>query len=289
MINFENSALVVAHPDDEILWFSSVLENVDKIIIVFKDTANKTVFYGRDTILNSKALPYAKKIICLEIEESDAFNSSNWKMPKPTEYGVKNSSTKYKENYYKIRNKLIKNLVGFKNVITHNPWGEYGHEEHTQIFRVITSLFTELNYSIWVSGYFSERSYNMMSLFKKNIGKKFVNCNINHEFCESVKSIYMNNGAWTWSNDYNWPRSEIFYELFETKKNLEIIPAETPQTWDQMNFILMFEIHLNYFSKIRSKAIQFLQLFIPKFFFNILAKNYKKIKFRYSQTNRKLK
>jgi hypothetical protein len=289
MINFENSALVVAHLDDEILWFSSILENVDKIIIVFKGTNNKTVFYGRDFILNSKVLPYAKKITCLEIEESDAFNSSNWKMPKPTEYGVKNNSITYKENYFKVRNKLIKNLVGFKNVITHNPWGEYGHEEHAQVFRVIMSLLTELNYSIWVSGYFSERSYNMMSLFKKNISKNFVTCIINKKFCESIKSTYIENGAWTWSNDYNWPQSEIFYELFKTTKNLEISSAKTPQTWDQMNFILMFEIHLNYFSKIRSKVIRFLQLFIPKIFFNILVKNYKKIKFSYSQTNQKVK
>ena len=32
-----NAALVVAHPDDEALWFSSVLTRVDKIVICYQD------------------------------------------------------------------------------------------------------------------------------------------------------------------------------------------------------------------------------------------------------------
>ena len=40
MIDFKNSVLVVAHPDDEILWFSSIIKDVDKIIIVFNETKN---------------------------------------------------------------------------------------------------------------------------------------------------------------------------------------------------------------------------------------------------------
>ena len=33
-----DSILVVAHPDDEVLWFSSILDDVNRIIIVFVDT-----------------------------------------------------------------------------------------------------------------------------------------------------------------------------------------------------------------------------------------------------------
>lgn len=276
-IIFENSALIVAHPDDEILWFSSILENVDKIIIIFKGTNNKKVLSGRNNIFNSKILPYANKISCLEIEESDAFNSANWEMPKPTDYGIKTSSTKYKKNYYLLRDKLIEKLAGYKNIITHNPWGEYGHEEHVQVFRVTMSLLAKLGYSIWVPGYFSERTFGMMSLFKNFISNNFIEYSINQQFCESVKSIYIDNGAWTWSNDYKWPQAETFYELNNTN-NLEIKMAKTPYVWNKMNFILMFHIHLTYFSKIRSKAIQFFQLLIPKVLFDALIKSYKNIK-----------
>ena len=286
---FDNSVLIVAHPDDEILWFSSILESVEKIIIVFKGTDDKKILSGRENILSSKALPYANKITCLEIEESNASNTSNWKMPKPTDYGIKTSSIKYKENYDKLRNKLNKSLVGFNNVITHNPWGEYGHEEHVQVFRATMSLLTELNYTIWVPGYFSERTFSMMSLFKKYISKNFVNYNINQQFCENVKSIYIDNEAWTWSNDYNWPHAETFYEVVKNTKNLENNIVKTPNAWNHMNFILMFQIHLTHFSKIRSKVIRFLQLLIPKILFNILIKVYKKIKNKHFQANYKSK
>ena len=286
---FDNSALIVAHPDDEILWFSSILENVSKIIIVFKGTDNKEVLFGRNNILNSKILPYANKITCLEIEESNVLNNSNWKMPKPTIYGMKTSSIKYKENYSEIKKKLSKSLVGFKNVITHNPWGEYGHEEHVQVFRVTLSLLSELNFSIWVPGYFSERTFGMMSLFKEFISKNFVNKNINQQFCQNIKSIYTDNGAWTWSDDYNWPQVETFYEVDKNSKNSGINFTKTPHVWNQMNYIQMFKIHLTHFSKIRSKAIQFVQLLFPKILFDILIKKYKKIKSKQTRANYKSK
>ena len=113
MIDFKNTVLVVAHPDDEILWFSSILENVSKIIIIFKGTDNKRVLFGRNNILNSKILPYTNKITCLEIEESNVLNNSNQKMPKPTIYGMKTSSIKYHVHLTKlsiIRSKIIQFL-----------------------------------------------------------------------------------------------------------------------------------------------------------------------------------
>ena len=37
----EESVLVVAHPDDEVLWFSSILDTVTSIVIVFMDTEQR--------------------------------------------------------------------------------------------------------------------------------------------------------------------------------------------------------------------------------------------------------
>ena len=34
---FENSILIMAHPDDDILWMSSVIEKVEDIIFCFND------------------------------------------------------------------------------------------------------------------------------------------------------------------------------------------------------------------------------------------------------------
>ena len=42
--------------------------------------------------------------------------------------------------------KLSKSINYGETIFTHNPWGEYGHEEHIQVFRVIMALSKELTY-----------------------------------------------------------------------------------------------------------------------------------------------
>lgn len=281
------STLVVAHPDDEILWFSSILDNVEKIIFVFKGTKDEKVFFGRNDIFNSNLLPYSKKIKWLELEESNIFNTSNWKLPKPTKYGIKNDSINYKKNYFNIVTKLSEELIGTKNVITHNPWGEYGHEEHVQVFKAIFDLSTKQKYSVWVSGYFSEQSYSLMSLYKNLISETFINKKINKVYCESIKSIYRNKNAWTWSNNYKWPVVENFFKIEENIINSEEGAVQLPSVWNNMNFILMYKIHTNYFSKIRSIIIQVLRSLLPSLLFDLIIKNYRNLKLKVSRLGKK--
>ena len=40
---FDRSVLVVAHPDDEVLWFGSVLEGVERVIMVYRDYQDWTL------------------------------------------------------------------------------------------------------------------------------------------------------------------------------------------------------------------------------------------------------
>ena len=272
MIDFKNSVLVVAHPDDEILWFSSIIKDVDKIIIVFNETKNEKVYAGRKRIFDSGLLPYKNKITYLNIEEADVFNKTNWKLPEPTEYGVQVNSKKYFKNFNKLKTKLTYELKDFKKVITHNPWGEYGHEEHMQVFKAIEKISKEFNLCVWISGYFSEQSYRMMSLFKNFTSKEFYRLKIDSTFCEKVKLTYISNEAWTWSDNYIWPQYECFFKLSSNFFNLDKKKLETPAVWDQMNFILMYHVHLTKLSIIRSKIIQFLELIIPNYFFKLLIK-----------------
>ncbi len=54
------------------------------------------------------------------------------------------SGKDYKENYYKLKNHLKKKLMGYVNIFTHNPWGEYGSEEHIQVYKVVKELQEEI-------------------------------------------------------------------------------------------------------------------------------------------------
>ena len=254
------------------MWFSSIIKNIEKIIIVFNKCENKIVNIGRDKIFNLELLPYKEKITNLKIEVSGVFNKANWKIPKSTEYGIHVNSRKYIKNFSKINEKLHNELKGYENVITHNPWGEYGHEEHVQVFKSIKKISYELNLSVWIPGYFSEQSYRMMSLYTEFVSKKLDRYKIDNEFCQKVKNIYSNNNAWTWSNNYLWPEYENFFKLKSKFFFLQEENSETPSVWSQMNFILMYHVHSTKLSIIRSKIIQFLELILPSYIFKLLIK-----------------
>ena len=270
----KKNVLVVAHPDDEVLWFSSIINEVDKIIFVFFDTKNEEVFKGRKSIIQNKDLPYSNKIVNLNIKEADVLNRSNWKMPIPREYGIENSSSNYKKNYEEICNLLNKEILGFNKIYTHNPWGDYGHEEHVQVFKAILKIYNSSSQQIWVSCYFSDRSYRLMNFYRNIISDINHFKEIDHNFCKSIKDIYMKKMAWTWDENYKWPLNEFFYNLDLTKNILEK-NNKPPTNWPPMNFILMSTIFTSNYSKIRSLLIQILQMFLPKFIFNLLLNKYR--------------
>ena len=104
--------LIVAHPDDEILWFKP--ENYDRIIIVFSGRADRPGFGDNRT----KALaehPLKDKIECLNLTESNFWRDAS-KYPE------------HLENYNKVC-KFLKEIEP-ESVDTHNANGEYGHADH---------------------------------------------------------------------------------------------------------------------------------------------------------------
>ncbi len=117
--------LVVAHPDDEILWFNP--EDFDKIVIVFGDFGDVRGSDGGDK--RRKALeqhPLKDKIVHLDIQESD-FNRN------------KGNETLYRLNQKVIEDELKK--FNPTSVTTHDAQGEYGHIEHIQVFYACMNAF----------------------------------------------------------------------------------------------------------------------------------------------------
>ena len=49
--------LIVAHPDDEVLFFSSILKNVDKIIVCFGRSSDQVITKGRELLQEHYPLP----------------------------------------------------------------------------------------------------------------------------------------------------------------------------------------------------------------------------------------
>jgi len=112
--------------------------------------------------------------------------------------------------YQRPFNRYYKKISGYQNVITHNPWGEYGHEEHVQLYRVVKSLQAEMGFSIWFSNYCSYKSLVFMSQYASGFNSEPLTLKTNKTVSSDVAKIYKENGCWTWYDGYQWPDEETF-------------------------------------------------------------------------------
>lgn len=209
----QQSVVVAAHPDDEVLWFSSTLAHVDQIILCFSGVGYRPDWTaGRRESLAEYPLDH---MVCLDLDESEAFRGVDWSNPVITDYGLlisrrAVSGLTYKRNFERLRNKLRSLLAGCRNVVTHNPWGEYGHVEHVQVYRAIKSLQDELAFEIWYPNYCSNKSLVLMQLSMPRLGNVTQTLPTNKTLAQSIADIYKKNNCWTWYDDHEWCEEETF-------------------------------------------------------------------------------
>jgi len=208
----EKSIIVAAHPDDEILWFSSILDGVDRVIICFLRYKTKhEKSEGRKKALRDYP---QKNVSCLGLDESDAYWDADWQNPDITPFGleIKNPSTgeDYRKNYYKLKMDLREKLENYRNVFTHNPWGEYGHVEHVQVYRAIKELQKEMGFAIWFSNYCSNKSYNLMLNYISGFNSEYVTLMTNKTLAHDIRDLYKKYECWSWYNDWEWFNEESF-------------------------------------------------------------------------------
>lgn len=244
--------IIVAHPDDEILFFSSLIHKVEKIIVCFGPSKDKTVSTGREKLQRQYPLPI---IQWLNMQESSTFLSANWKTPELTDTGLKVSRNreKYRENFNTLVGKFKSILDNYDEIYTHNPWGEYGHEEHVSVFNAVCSAVGDRKKSIYVSSYISDRSSILFRIQKQRLASNIFVGKIPRDFCDKIKDLYIKTECWTWDNDYEWPQSEIFIKVkthsFKIKKQ-ENIPTANPPT-----MLLTRSFNKNPFSRIAAEIL----------------------------------
>jgi LmbE family N-acetylglucosaminyl deacetylase len=215
----ERTILVMAHPDDEILWASSVLSEMEQIVFCFGDVASQPVWsVGRRRSLEEYPLP---NMTSLGFPESEVFDGAAWPDPVETEYGLavrqgprsspEFSESRYRQAHPRLISALRPFVEGKSAVITHSPWGEYGHEEHVQVFRAVADLQAEMGFSLWVPGYASNKSYPLMLRQLSRLDRSLKPLPTDPELASRLQALYTRNGCWTWFEDYVWPRQEYFY------------------------------------------------------------------------------
>ena len=237
--------IIVAHPDDEVIFFSSILKPASQVIICFTDTQDTTVNIGRKHLKTKIPL---KNYLFLDLKESDVFNTGNWNNPSKF-----NESLDYK-SYQIIKNKLSK-VINYGDIIyTHNPWGEYGHEGHVQVFKAIKDLQKKFKLTIFVSGYVSNKSYNLMKLQQHLLSKEVQYKLIDDELSKKLKNIYISSFCWTWNDNYVWPKNEIFFKILSNKK---IKNFEENNILTLPMIFLMGDYKINFFKSYLTRMISY--------------------------------
>ncbi len=135
-------ALVVAHPDDESLWFGGLLaaEPGDWTVICCSiprtDPERAWKFFDACEVLGAKArlLPF-------------------------TEAGAKEP----------LQDLDLMDLSGFEQIVTHNVVGEYGHAHHVQINRTLVARYPD---KIVTGGYGKAPGAKRIALNEHQLGLK---------------------------------------------------------------------------------------------------------------------
>ena len=221
MTNFligKKYAIVVAHPDDEILWASSILENAEKIIICFNNLPSNPKLSSSRSKLQLK-YPL-QNIYFLNIDEA-SINSQkvNYEKKYETIYGIKGKKNQleYEKSFLELKNSLVNHLLNIDIIYTHSPWGEYGNVDHIQIFNVVKKLSEIYNYKIFIFGSFSGKNYDYMKS-KLTVVKSFQKFPVNKSIYQTIKKLYIEYNCWTWDKNYNLNDYDIFFEIYPFEK-----------------------------------------------------------------------
>jgi hypothetical protein len=235
----ESSVLVVAHPDDEVLWFGSLLRRVGRVIIAFRDYVAVPGLGERRTAAMAE-LPYAN-LKCLDLAEAGSLKRADWEHPTPTEFGLALDETmehseprlRYERNFTTLCTALAVELCAGIDVFTHNPWGEYGHEDHVQVYRAVESLQKTVGFRLWTSNYCSSRAATLASRYRvADLPAKRLP--IDRAYARQVAAIYQRHECWTWAVNWVWPEEDRFLpgplrvtvDQDSPDKQLRFVPSE---------------------------------------------------------------
>lgn len=239
--------IIVAHPDDELIFFSSILKSKSRKVICFTVSEDKKVNKGRE-VIQTKA-PF-KNWLFLNQRELSTYSYIN--------------SSSYIKSYQKLKSSLSKIIEVGDTIYTHNPWGEYGHEDHILVFNVINNLSKKLKLKIYVNGYVADNSYNLMSKKQYLLSNNFTFKKIDHKFNSIIKKKYILNSCWTFDKNYKWPDTDIFFSINNRNKYKKINTSSPALS-------LMLD---NYKISFLKKFVVFL---MPNFVTNIIKKYWSQI------------
>lgn len=184
--------IIVAHPDDEAIWFSSIIEK--------QDTACVFVFQNKYLEDLSASTIHVTKVFEI-IEEYSNFMPVIWlqtiKTTNPRIFGQIKDETRF---HAKTNIASIVQLCQYSKIYTHNPWGEYGHSEHSLVYEIMRELAPDkILYPIY--GIKDEEKKRFQTVQTEQV---------NIKFREKLFDLYKKKGIWTGSKGEPYDQLDTF-------------------------------------------------------------------------------
>lgn len=204
------SVLVVAHPDDEALWFSAAASHVDRIIVCFSPPgADAETAAGL-----AKAFPLSHAEF-LGLPGFCGYSRRHFALPVSTRAGLllwakPRCEWRYRCNARRLRKTLARRLSAGASVITHSPWGDYGHEEHVQVHAALRTLVHEHSLQLWHTNYATNKS---LKLFRRTAFRhrcSWFTTSTAPELLARMQAFYTQHNVWTWRSDWTGFEQEAY-------------------------------------------------------------------------------
>lgn len=145
--------MIVAHPDDEVLWGGAHLIEDDYVVVCITCGSKR----GR--------LNEFKRVMK---ETDDSYIALGY--PNKTR-GERNDWSNYYDNIKKDINMII-NSNDWDLVVTHNEVGEYGHIHHIKTNKLVTELYNDGNYQFdlyYFGAYYSKKRMSKLEVVQSSI------------------------------------------------------------------------------------------------------------------------
>lgn len=197
-----HSLIIVAHPDDEVLWFSSIIKKPGAVLVFcFQNTPHTS---------GSAVLKYVQSISTILQHYTKLLPILWLQTPKTT---TPKMFGRMAPRIQTVLNVNVSNLIKViepKKIYTHNPWGEYGHTEHIAVHKAVILAREDAFFPSAVLGSVRKRIKKFSQLYAHTQVRETNRTEF--RFKQTLFRIYKSTGIWT-GKDCENARSETFFSF----------------------------------------------------------------------------
>ena len=206
--------LVYSHQDDDLIWMLPFWRITEKFIegAMPASPTYRTIISQQQTFLNNNDYNisyqnnwYTPWDDVTDTEYSQYYlaanTSYNYLQNDHLETRLYNNTTELSRNEInKIKAKLEQFFAdqSMRRVITHNNWGEYGHQHHKGINKAVRELAVKYRKDVWMLG--CDNGGFIDVSVPNGITYTYGSFNTPDLFL-GIRAIYVNNNRWTWYTD----------------------------------------------------------------------------------------